>query len=606
MPAINPLLTRWGAAIDKNCPLADYPRPQLKRGNWRCLNGEWEYAICGGREVPDSAVCNEPERYDGTILVPFSPESLLSGVCRQLLPGQTLWYRRDVSFEKIEKGKRLLLHFGAVDQCCKVYINGSLAGRHEGGYWPFYFDITGLTVKGNNTLTVSVTDDSDCGTEAYGKQKLKRGGIWYTAQSGIWQTVWTEIVPEQYIESLKITPRYKDAEVEFSLHFALPDQSPSLPAARIGVYAGETLVFEGGVTSAAFRVPLPGFRPWSPDDPFLYTVKITAGYDDIESYFGMREFSVVMGDDGLPRPGLNGRPIFHSGLLDQGYWSDGLYTAPGDEAMVWELNEVKKLGFNMLRKHIKIESLRWYYHCDRLGILVWQDFVSGGGPYSNMVTQYLPFIGVRLRDDKGCRGFGRRNKDGRAVFKRDMARTVDLLHNVVSLAVWVPFNEGWGQFGARQICGELRAMDSTRLIDHASGWHDQGGGDFKSYHIYYKRFRIRKDLQNRVQALTEFGGYSCPSAGHTASDRLFGYRMFKNPKTFSDAFALLYRAEVIPAFGQGLSAAVYTQLSDVEDEINGLFTYDRSVLKADPETVWGINCELINVDKSPLSSYNAD
>jgi hypothetical protein len=585
MRVLKPLITRWGETIDKHCPLNDYPRPQLRRNNWRCLNGLWRYAIRSGQSFREP----DPENFDGEILVPFSPESLLSGVNRQLLPGETLWYQREAEFDALEQGKRLLLHFGAVDQKCEVFINGTSVGSHEGGYWPFCFDITELARSGRNVISVAVWDNSDTGTEAYGKQTLRDGGIWYTAQSGIWQTVWTETVAEQYIKNIKITPRCERSEVELDLQFSLPDP----PAVRVCVYDSERIVSEGCFEKNVFRLQLPGFHPWNPDDPFLYTLRLSVGNDEVESYFGMRQFGVVHGNDGLPRLALNGKAIFHSGLLDQGYWSDGMYTAPSDEAIVWELSEIKKLGFNMLRKHIKIEPLRWYYHCDRLGLLVWQDFVSGGGPYSKLVSQYLPFAGIHLPDARGIRGFGRSNPQGRAVFERDMARTIKLLHNIASLSVWVPFNEGWGQFDAKRVTESLRSLDNTRPIDHASGWHDQGGGDFASHHIYYKTFRIKRDKKNRVQALTEFGGYSCPSAGHMATGKLFGYRMYRDTAALTKAFNQLYHREVIPAVSRGLSAAIYTQLSDVEDEINGLFTYDRAECKIEAGTVQAINRKLL-------------
>lgn len=591
---MNPLITRWGAEMGR-IPHTEYPRPQMRRKDWTCLNGVWLYAI------RDASQNDEPVSYDGDIVVPFSPESLLSGVGRQLLPGQTLWYRRVICFEAVPQGQRLLLHFGAVDQRCRVYVNGHIAARHEGGYWPFCMDITKLIHKngGNHVLTVAVTDDSDMGTEAYGKQKLKRGGIWYTAQSGIWQTVWAELVPERYIEGLEITPLYSRSEVEFTLHLSqtLSDKTDTSKDEAAGInvqiLAGEKIVAEGQFHCNTFRLPIPEFKPWSPDDPFLYTVKIVTGEDEVDSYFGMREFSITQGRDGKPRLGLNGKPIFHSGLLDQGYWSDGLYTAPSDEAIIWELTEVKRLGFNMLRKHIKIEPLRWYYHCDRLGILVWQDFVSGGRPYGEFVTRYLPFVGLQLSDRKNRRGFGRRNKDGRMVFERDMKRTVRLLKSIVSIAVWVPFNEGWGQYDAQRITDELRALDSTRLVDHASGWHDQKCGDFSSHHVYYKPFHMKPDTTGRIVALTEFGGYSCPSEGHMTSDKLFGYRMYKNMQSLTKAYELLYQNEIIPSVEQGLSAAIYTQLSDVEDEINGLFTYDRATLKLEANVVADINKKLL-------------
>ena len=577
------LYTRWGEELDKNCPLSEYPRPQLRRDNWLCLNGIWQYAICDTDQP-------EPEDYDGNIVVPFSPESLLSGVNRQLLPEQILWYKRRLQLEVIQ-GQRLLLHFGAVDQHCTVYCNGKKAGSHSGGYWPFSFDITELIQHGDNTLTVAVTDDSDTGNEAYGKQNLNRGSIWYTAQSGIWQTVWMERVPQQSISDIRITPDCGNAEVEFRIDFTGSETN----TLNIQIFGDGKLVSEGSFKENAAKLPMRDFRYWSPDDPFLYTVKITAGKDTVESYFGMREFAATRDAKGHLRFSLNGKPLFQSGLLDQGYWSDGLYTPPGDEAMVWEISELKKLGFNMLRKHIKIEPLRWYYHCDRLGMLVWQDFVSGGGPYKPLVTQYLPFVNIRLNDRRFWL-FGRRNEAGRAVFERDMVRTVKLLRNVVSIAVWVPFNEGWGQFDALRISQTLRKMDTTRLIDHASGWHDQGGGDFISRHIYYKKYKIHRDKKKRIQVLSEFGGYSCPSKGHMTSDVLFGYRMYESTDELTAAFETLYRQEVLPAVKEGLAASVYTQVSDVEDEINGIFTYDRTLTKLHEEAVRRVNEQLRNVD----------
>ena len=587
MKELTPLFTRWGAEIDKNCPLPEHPRPQLRREGWRVLNGIWEYAI---RDGTDGA---EPDKYDGEILVPYSPESLLSGVNRQLLPGQTLWYRRELSIEAPMEGRRLLLHFGAVDQRCDVYVNGHKSGSHEGGYWPFTLDVTDFARNGANTLAVAVRDDSDTGREAYGKQRLKRGGIWYTPQSGIWQTVWAESVPEQYIRSIKITPNCETSEVSVRLGYS----QSGAPQAHIAVFdGGSKPVAEGRSDGGACILALPGFRFWSCDDPFLYTLRITAGDDVAESYFGMRQFGVIEGHDGLPRLSLNGKPVFHSGLLDQGYWSDGIYTPPGDEAMAWEISLLRQMGFNMLRKHIKIEPLRWYYHCDRLGMLVWQDFVSGGEEAGEFKTRYLPPAGKLVSDEQERRrGFGQKNKEWCAVYERDMARTVELLYNTVCLSVWVPFNEGWGQFDAARIAEKLREMDDTRLIDHASGWHDQGAGDFDSRHVYFKPFRLKPDKLGRrsglkrIQALTEFGGYSCPAEGHMTSDSLFGYRMFDSTQELTDAFEKLYENEVIPAVARGLSAAVYTQVSDVEDEVNGLLTYDRAELKVDKAVAQRVN-----------------
>ncbi|UTC82614.1 glycoside hydrolase family 2 protein [Treponema denticola] len=571
---IKPLLTPWGKSLNQDCPLNEYPRPQLVRENWQCLNGRWDYAITETEEVPKT--------WDGAIIVPFSPESLLSGIGKRLLPGKRLWYRREFTFEKCKDGERLLLHFGAVDQHCSVYINGKKAGSHSGGYWPFYFDISGFLKDGKNEVVVSVTDDTDTGDEAYGKQTLNRGEIWYTGQSGIWQTVWAEKVPETYIQSVKITPHFKNAEVELELFMCGAESVPLGANASVKIFDGEKAVAEGLFQNNRALVKMPDdFKSWSPESPFLYDFEVKAGKDSIRSYFGMREFGILKGKAG-PVLSLNGKPIFHHGLLDQGYWSDGMYTPPSDEAMIWEIKTLKNMGFNMLRKHIKIEPLRWYYHCDKIGMLVWQDFVSGGGPYKDFVVKYAPWLGFNFKDGKSRYALhGRKSETGRKNFMRDAERTIDLLYNISSIAVWVPFNEGWGQFDAASAAALVRKKDAARLIDHASGYFDQGAGDFHSYHIYYKAFRPKKDNRGRVLALTEFGGFSLPVQEHMSSDILFGYKMFKTKEELNDAVWKLYVKDVFPAIEKGLSASIYTQVSDVEDEINGLFTYDRKKIKFD-------------------------
>ncbi len=573
---LQPLYTIWGETIDKECPLNDYPRPQLRRENWQCLNGIWKYAIRDNE--------TEPNTFDGDILVPFSPESLLSGVGKQLLPRETLWYSRYISLKKPDNDRRLLLHFGAVDQHCRIWCNGVFIGEHSGGYWPFYFDITHALEGDTAKLLIAVKDASDSGDEAWGKQREKRGQIWYTAQSGIWQTVWCEEVPASYIQSIKITPYYHQGEVEV---VTLGGESEG----KIRVLSEGVPVAEAPLKNSKAKIKIPDFRSWELDDPFLYTIEIAAGEDRIQSYFGMREFSVIKGRDSLPRLALNGKAVFHNGLLDQGYWSDGMYTPPCDEAMVWELKNIKQMGFNMLRKHIKIEPMRWYYHCDRLGILVWQDFVNGGGPYKSFIVQIAPWLGFHFKDTaKNYSLFARQSAAGREIFKRDMQRTVELLYNTVSLALWVPFNEGWGQFDAAEITERLRRLDPTRQIDHASGYHDQKGGDLHSYHVYFKRFRPRKDsVKGRVLALTEFGGYSLPSSGHMSSAKLFGYKIFKGQRELHAALDKLYERDVYSVMEKGLGALVYTQLSDVEDEINGLFTYDRRLVKADAVKIKEMN-----------------
>lgn len=573
------LFTKWGEELDRQCPLSEYPRPQLVREHWQCLNGVWQFHIADGEDIP----C----QFESEILVPFSPETVLSGVERQLLPSQSAWYRRIARFDMPKEGQRLLLHFDAVDQECTVFINGAQVAQHSGGYWGFTVDITDYIVSGDNAISLKVTDASDTGDEAYGKQKLNRGGIWYTSQSGIWQTVWCELVPTTYIESLKITPNYDNGTVHFKIN------SRRLQNGVVTVYDGDTEVCVGNIKMDEATLAIPSFKSWTPQNPFLYNVLISYGHDTVQTYFGMRSFTRMQGKNGKQCLALNGEPIYHNGLLDQGYWSDGMYTPPSDAAMIYDIETIKGMGFNMLRKHIKIEPLRWYYHCDRLGVLVWQDFVSGGGPYSKLYTQYAPFAGIHFNDTK-YKAFGRASAKGRENYNRDMHRTIDLLYNTVSLALWVPFNEGWGQFDAAIIAHDIAKADPTRLIDHASGYHDQGKGDLHSYHVYYKRFSYKKDKHERALALTEFGGFSIAEKGHLTSTKLFGYKIFKSKEKLHKALRRLFRRDVIRHIKKGLCATVYTQVSDVEDEINGVFTYDRKVIKLDVSVIRELNNDIYN------------
>ena len=577
---LRPLFTPWGETLNRDNPLPEYPRPQLRRESYYNLNGRWAYAIRKDGKEPDT--------YDGEIIVPFSPESLLSGVGRQVMPGDKLWYRRTFVLPDGFRRDKVLLHFGAVDQECEVFVNGALVGAHKGGYLPFTCDITDSLSDGENILVVVVTDCTSASCHAYGKQSFKRGGIWYTPQSGIWQTVWMESVVENYVKSLRITPLFDEKKVQIAIR-ANDTTDATVMVRKDGMVIAEESADRDGV--AVLRIPEEHFRAWSPDDPFLYDVTVNlANGDSVESYFGMRKFGTTT----VKRKkvlALNNKPIFMNGVLDQGYWSDGLYTAPDDAALIHDIQTMKDLGFNMLRKHIKVEPLRWYYHCDRLGMLVWQDAVSGGEPYNPMVIQVLPFLGVHLRDTKYST-FGRSDKAGRDQFMQDLYDMVELLYNTTSLALWVPFNEGWGQFDSLQVTQTLWELDDTRLVDHASGWHDQEGGDLNSFHVYYKPVRIRHD-KNRVLALTEFGGYSMPLSGHMAGEKEFGYRIYHDREAFMDAYCTLFEKEIIPCLEkESLSATVYTQVSDVEDEVNGLLTYDRKVCKVDGARVRKLNQQL--------------
>lgn len=565
------LMTPWGEHLDENCILTEYPRPQMRRNSYLNLNGRWEYAITDSDE--------SPRRWDGTILVPFSPESALSGVGRSLQPGQTLWYRREVIVPQgfIPADGRLLLHFGAVDQEAAVYWNGRLLGRHMGGYNAFTLDATDA-LGPRNSLVVRVHDDTDASFHSRGKQKTRRGGIWYTPQSGIWQTVWMEAVPRHYIEGLRIVPLFDQSAVEVMVRCSQPLQCEA-------TVDGRTVPFTSGEPA---RIPMPDFRAWSPEDPYLYDLSVTLGEDRVESYFGMRKMEVRADRGGVKRLFLNGEPYFQSGLLDQGYWPDGLYTAPSDEALIYDIQTAKAMGFNLLRKHIKVEPMRWYYHCDRLGMLVWQDMPSGGGKY-RFSTITLPLVTGIHRRDNHYRAFARASSQGRGEYMDELEEMVGQLFNAPSVVLWVPFNEGWGQFDSTFVMERLRALDPTRPVDPASGWHDQGAGELRSLHVYFKPFRFRRDRRGRALALSEFGGYNLRVDGHCFNQKDYGYRRLPDAAALWRDFSRLYEREVLPAVPRGLCASVYTQLSDVEDELNGLMTYDRRVVKLDADEVRELN-----------------
>ncbi len=578
------MLTPWGEALDREHPLPEYPRPQLRRNSYLNLNGIWEYAI--------TKTAEKPAAMQGEIVVPFSPETPLSGVGHILQPDEYLWYRRSVTLpEGFFRGGRLLLHFGAVDQRCTVWVNGRKAGSHTGGYLPFALDVTELIEGDAFTLELRVTDPTDTGFLSRGKQRLKNTGIWYTPQSGIWQTVWMECVPENYLRSLRITPKPE----ENAVHIRLEADDPAMAAVTIcrdGGIIAEGQTDENG--ESTLTIPAEELRLWSPEEPFLYDVAITlAGGDKVESYFGMRAFGIGKDEKGLPRLLLNGKPYFQNGLLDQGYWSDGYYTAPSDEALIHDIAEMKRLGFNMLRKHIKVEPLRWYYHCDRLGMLVWQDMMNGGESYSPLSIYVFSNLGLRVKDDS-YRYFSRSDEAGRTHYYEELGQMIDLLYNTVSLALWVPFNEGWGQFDALKAAEFIRKRDDTRPIDHASGWYDQGGGDIKSIHWYFRPYHHKQPpKEQRPICLTEYGGYNCAVPGHCWGEGAeFGYKKIADPAEFNRAFQKLMEEQITPAKERGLAAAVYTQVSDVEGERNGLLTYDRKVCKANEAIFRAVNAKL--------------
>ena len=578
-------------------PLAEYPRPAMRRDSCEILNGPWQYAITQTAEYPAA--------WQGSILVPYSPEAPASGVNRTLQPGQWLHYHR-LFAPPAGEGGRVLLHFGAVDYACAVQVNGHLAGGHRGGYWPFTLDITDLlNGTGRNSLWVAVQDPTGHGTQARGKQTLKPGGMFYPAQSGIWQTVWLERVPDNYIQTLTVTPDYDARTVTVRVHTAKPGGAVNLWAmVRAG---GVTIAEDWGSDEAdrdgevTLNIPEEHFFPWSPDTPFLYDLTVgtnqgeEAEFDTVHSYFALRKWSCAPDAHGVLRFCLNDKPILLNGLLDQGYWPEGLYTPPSDAAVERELSEVKALGFNLLRKHAKIEPQRWYYHCDRLGLIVWQDIVNGGSAYNLWFVTYLtnvlqPLL-RRFPDGKAAYSLLSRAKPaGREEYAHELADTVQALRCHPCIACWVPFNEGWGQFDAGKAVQALRALDGTRLVDEASGWFDQGGGDVHSLHNYFYPLRIRP--QKRTVALSEYGGIAWPMPGHEPPRKTYGYGTAKDRQELTARYKKLQLKTVLPQLEKGLSALVYTQLTDVEDEVNGLFTYDRAAVKPDANAVRSVNAAL--------------
>ena len=574
--------TRWTDEVDLDCPLPEYPRPQLVRSEWQNLNGRFEYAITGLDEA-------FPENYDGEIIVPFAPECYLSGVNKTIEPDNFLWYRKKFILKNSFAGKKCIINFGAVDWKCKVYINKNLVAEHTGGYVPFSADISDAIIDGENELIVRVYDPTDANWQDRGKQVRESKGFWYTATSGIWQTVWLEPVEEVYVKSLKITPDIDNGIVKLTTNF---NGEATIKAI---VKEGDRIVFAGEIDRSEAMIKIPNPRLWSPEDPFLYDIALALCsadgtiLDAVTSYFGMRKFSIGYDDKRIPRLCLNNKPYFQNGLLDQGYWSDGGLTAPCDEALIFDIKAMKDLGFNMLRKHIKVEPQRWYYHCDRLGMIVWQDMVCGAEKIDNFVVGFLPNIGIRKAKDSNYALFKVAPEECRREHEKAMYETIDNLYNFPSIGCWVPFNEAWGQFDAKRIGEQVKAYDPSRIVDHASGWHDQGGPEINSMHRYILPVTMRKN-DGRPFALTEFGGYSRKIENHMwNAKKSFGYIMFKDKTSLTKAYKRLFERQIIPKISKGLCATVYTQVSDVEFEVNGIFTYDRELIKIDENTIKSIN-----------------
>lgn len=588
---IHHLSTVFGESINPEHVLSEYPRPQMERESYVNLNGYWEYAV---NENPVAL----PESYAGRILVPFSPETDLSGVKRQLQPGEVLWYRRFLPINR--RPGHLLLHFGAVDERCRIILNGVQVCEHRGGYLPFEADITPYIREGENELIVRVLDDSDTSYHARGKQRLKSGGIFYTAQSGIWQTVWMEWVPELYIKNLRITPDIDNEELRIQVELNRQDliegyedekgnrQTGSEKQRGTISEAPEVEVQIEGLTltcrSLDFVVPIKNPKLWSPERPYLYVFTLQIGQDKVTSYAAMRKFSVeTVSGQKIPRLCLNGRPYFLNGVLDQGYYPESLLTPPSEEAMEHDIKVMKNLGFNMLRKHCKIEPLRWYYLCDRLGMVVWQDIINGGSEYDMNIVCYLPTVFPFAQKMKEpVKAAGRLDAGGKAEWREQCRETLELLYNCPCIGSYTVFNEGWGQFETEENEKLVRACAGDRPIDMASGWFDRGGGDIYSTHDYFRKLKVRHNGSSRAYVISEYGGLTYMVKGHTYCEDKYGYQSFESREKLSETF-FSCQVKIRELVNQGLSAAVYTQLSDIEEEVNGIMTYDRKMLKAGEE-----------------------
>lgn len=585
-PVQGKIMSPWAQQVDPGNPMPEYPRPHLVRPHWQNLNGLWHYAIRPGK------LGVLPEDYDGQILVPYPVESALSGVGRTVGKEQTLWYHKTVTIGKEIRNRRVILHFGAVDWQCEVYVNGQQVGAHEGGFDPFSFDITPYLKRGaNQEIALGVWDPTDEGPQPNGKQVVRPHGIWYTPVTGIWQTVWLEGVPETHIVSTKHTPDIDKGVLSVKTSIEGTREGDQV---QVSAWKGQEKVAEETVSAGA-EIALKINNPtrWSPSNPFLYDLKVTVlrkgkVVDEVSSYFAMRKISMGKDAAGIQRMLLNNEFVFQYGPLDQGWWPDGLYTAPTDEALVFDVEKTKEMGFNMIRKHIKVEPARWYYHCDRLGLLVWQDMPSGdlGGNHWDM----RPGLTSGRRYDK------ERTPESETIFRKEWKAIMDALHNFPSIVVWVPFNEAWGQFKTKEITEWTVQYDPSRLVNSASGGNFFPTGHILDIHNYPDAIMPRPELfgDKQILALGEFGGLGLPVEGHTWQDKdNWGYQSFKNEeelmKRYSGMITDLER--LIPL---GLSAAVYTQTTDVEVETNGLMTYDRKVIKIPEGELYKLHQKLYN------------
>lgn len=562
------LTTEYSKEMDFALPWQDYPRPLLKRDSYLCLNGLWDFAYSR----------TAPTEYSQKILVPFPPESTLSGIGKTHKKREKLYYRRKFTLPYGFLRDKLSLHFGAVDQSCEVFLNGKAVGSHEGGYIPFSFDISDFVCKGENEILVIACDTLSC-LYPYGKQRKKRGGMWYTEVSGIWQTVWLEALPKKPIEEIKITTDTEYAEITVKTE---------AESARLTLCdSGESFVSNTG----SFKISPKDRRLWSPETPYLYYFTIETETDKIESYFALRKIGTAT-VNGIPRLTLNGEPYLFNGLLDQGYFPDGIFLPATGRAYEDDILAAKVLGFNTLRKHIKIEPQIFYHLCDRLGMVVFQDMINNSD-YSFIRDTATPTVLTKKHSDIKLH----KNHKSRRIFLETLEETLKLLYNHPSVLYYTIFNEGWGQFTADEVYEKAKALDNTRIFDATSGWFWQSESDVDSHHVYFKRLDVTVS-DSRPAVISEFGGYSCRCAGHLFGKRNYGYKTFKSEQELEEAIVSLYENEVAPLVNTGISALIYTQLTDIEDETNGFLTYDRKLMKVNAERIREVMNRLSEASKT--------
>lgn len=582
-PAGDKIKTRWASQIDVNNVLPEYPRPIMERAEWQNLNGLWNYAILPiGKQTPST--------FDGKILVPFAIESSLSGVQKKVGKENELWYQREFTIPSKWKNNRILLHFGAVDWKADVWVNDIKVGRHTGGYTPFSFDITSALKSGSNKLVVKVWDPTNDSYQPRGKQVNRPEGIWYTSVTGIWQTVWLEPVPEKYITNVKITP---DIDKNILTVEASVNELSALDKIEVKVMDGSQVIASGrSINHLPVEITMPEqVKLWSPDSPFLYDLEITLWSDNkpqdkVNSYAAMRKYSIKRDNKGIVRLQLNNKDLFQFGPLDQGWWPDGLYTAPTDDALKFDIQKTKDLGFNMIRKHVKVEPARWYMHCDRLGMIVWQDMPSGDRGPQWQSRQY--FNGVEWL----------RSPESEANYRKEWKEIIDFLYSYPCVGVWVPFNEAWGQFKTKEIAEWTKQYDPSRLVNPASGGNHYPVGDMLDLHNYPHPELYLYDGQ-RPTVLGEYGGIGWAVKGHLwEPDRNWGYVQFNSSKEVTDQY-VEYAEQLKTLIKHGFSAAVYTQTTDVEVEVNGLMTYDREMIKMDEQRIKQVNSEICAIFNQP-------